>query len=118
MHKTWPDRSTPPRSLFLPWGGASTRHAPRSTQQQPKGFSMITTRQFALGTLAASVMLASHAGAADFTDNEIRIGYLADMSGVYRDPIGPLGLDAIQMAVRSEERRVGKECRSRRWPAR
>lgn len=60
---------------------------------------MITTRQFALGTLAASVMLASHAGAADFTDNEIRIGYLADMSGVYRDPIGPLGLDAIQMAV-------------------
>ncbi|WP_444999949.1 ABC transporter substrate-binding protein [Halomonas mongoliensis] len=60
---------------------------------------MINTRQFALGTLAASVMLASQAGAAEITDNEIRIGYLADMSGVYRDPIGPLGLDAIQMAI-------------------
>lgn len=60
---------------------------------------MIKTRQFALGTLAASVLLASQAGAAEITDNEIRIGYLADMSGVYRDPIGPLGLDAIQMAI-------------------
>ncbi|MGM0638199.1 MAG: ABC transporter substrate-binding protein [Pseudomonadota bacterium] len=60
---------------------------------------MIKTRQFALGTLAASLLLAASAGAADITDNEIRIGYLADMSGVYRDPIGPLGLDAIQMAV-------------------
>jgi len=60
---------------------------------------MIKTRQFTLGTLAASVLLASQAGASDITDNEIRIGYLADMSGVYRDPIGPLGLDAIQMAI-------------------
>ncbi|MFC2993461.1 ABC transporter substrate-binding protein [Halomonas tibetensis] len=60
---------------------------------------MIKTRQFALGTLAASILLAASAGAAEITDNEIRIGYLADMSGVYRDPIGPLGLDAIQMAV-------------------
>jgi branched-chain amino acid transport system substrate-binding protein len=33
------------------------------------------------------------------SDNEIRIGYLADMSGVYRDPIGPLGEDAIHMAI-------------------
>ncbi len=60
---------------------------------------MIKTHQFALGTLAASILLASPAGAAEITDNEIRIGYLADMSGVYRDPIGPIGLDAIQMAV-------------------
>jgi len=56
---------------------------------------MINTRQFALGTLAASVMLASQASIAEITDNEIRIGYLADMSGVYRDPIGPLGLARI-----------------------
>nr|WP_240609793.1 ABC transporter substrate-binding protein [Halomonas endophytica] len=52
-----------------------------------------------MGALAASVMLAGQAGASEITDNEIRIGYLADMSGVYRDPIGPLGLDAIQMAI-------------------
>ncbi|MCE9662921.1 ABC transporter substrate-binding protein [Halomonas sp. M5N1S17] len=52
-----------------------------------------------MGALAASVMLAGHAGAAEITDNEIRIGYLADMSGPYRDPIGPQGLDAIEMAI-------------------
>lgn len=60
---------------------------------------MHATHRFAMGALAASVMLAGHAGAAEITDNEIRIGYLADMSGPYRDPIGPQGLDAIEMAI-------------------
>ncbi|NAW34311.1 MULTISPECIES: ABC transporter substrate-binding protein [Halomonas] len=60
---------------------------------------MIPTRQFALGTLAASMLLASQAATAEITDNEIRIGYLADMTGAYRDPIGPLGEDAIRMAI-------------------
>ncbi|PRY73012.1 ABC transporter substrate-binding protein [Halomonas ventosae] len=60
---------------------------------------MTQPRQFALGTLAASMLLASQAATAEITDNEIRIGYLADMTGAYRDPIGPLGEDAIRMAI-------------------
>jgi branched-chain amino acid transport system substrate-binding protein len=60
---------------------------------------MTTTRRFALGALAASIMLAGQTAHAEITDNEIRIGYLADMTGPYRDPIGPQGLDAIQMAI-------------------
>ncbi|PMR72129.1 ABC transporter substrate-binding protein [Billgrantia endophytica] len=36
---------------------------------------------------------------ADISDNEIRIGYLADMSGPYRDLAGPGGLEALRMAV-------------------
>ncbi|MGM0914738.1 MAG: ABC transporter substrate-binding protein [Pseudomonadota bacterium] len=60
---------------------------------------MIPTRHFALGTLAASMLLASQAATAEITDNEIRIGYLADMTGAYRDPIGPLGEEAIRMAI-------------------
>ncbi len=60
---------------------------------------MIPTRHFALGTLAASMLLASQTATAEITDNEIRIGYLADMTGAYRDPIGPLGEEAIRMAI-------------------
>ncbi|WP_299231411.1 ABC transporter substrate-binding protein [uncultured Halomonas sp.] len=60
---------------------------------------MIPTRTPALGALAASMLLASQAATAAITDNEIRIGYLADMTGAYRDPIGPLGEDAIRMAI-------------------
>ncbi|ERS91063.1 ABC transporter permease [Halomonas sp. PBN3] len=45
------------------------------------------------------MLLASQAATAEITDNEIRIGYLADMTGAYRDPIGPLGEDAIRMAI-------------------
>nr|WP_231613582.1 ABC transporter substrate-binding protein [Halomonas sp. BC04] len=60
-----------------------------------------------MGALAASVMLAGHAGASDITDNEIRIGYLADMTGPYRDPIGPQGLDAIEMAIEDVGGSVG-----------
>ena len=64
---------------------------------------MPLSRRFTLSALASAVVaagfvpfVAAHEG---ISDNEIRIGYLADMSGVYRDPIGPLGLDAIQMAI-------------------
>ncbi|MBA2780707.1 ABC transporter substrate-binding protein [Billgrantia kenyensis] len=60
---------------------------------------MTTTRRFALGVLATSIMLVGQTSHAEITDNEIRIGYLADMTGPYRDPIGPQGLDAIQMAI-------------------
>ena len=64
-----------------------------------KGYTMKITQCLFLGTLATSVMMAGHASADEITDNEIRIGYLADMSGAYRDPIGPLGQDAIEMAI-------------------
>ncbi|NES10606.1 ABC transporter substrate-binding protein [Pseudomonas laurentiana] len=51
----------------------------------------------------ACAMLASSliAGAAQaqISDDEIRIGYLADMSGTYRDLSGPGGLEALKMAV-------------------
>ena len=67
---------------------------------------MIPTRQFALGTLAASMLLASQAATAEITDNEIRIGYLADMTGAYRDPIGPLGEEAIRLAIEERGGRV------------
>ena len=60
---------------------------------------MTMKRRFTLSALAASLLLAGPAVQAEITDNEIRIGYLADMSGAYRDPIGPLGEDAIQMAI-------------------
>lgn len=46
-----------------------------------------------------SLFAASTSASANISDNEIRIGYLADMTGAYRDPIGPRGLDAIQMAI-------------------
>lgn len=55
-------------------------------------------------TLASSIALAAAAlmatGAqAQMSDNEVRIGYLADMSGTYRDLAGPGGLTALEMAV-------------------
>lgn len=64
---------------------------------------MPISHRFAVSTLAIGILLASSASLAvaaeGVSDNEKRIGYLADMSGVYRDPIGPLGEDAIMMAI-------------------
>ncbi len=51
-----------------------------------------------LTTAIASAVMASSAQAA-ISDNEVRIGYLADMSGTYRDLAGPNGLMALNMAV-------------------
>ncbi|RAU17489.1 ABC transporter permease [Nitrincola tibetensis] len=51
-----------------------------------------------LSAAIASTIIATTAQAA-ISDNEIRIGYLADMSGTYRDLAGPNGLVALQMAV-------------------
>lgn len=48
--------------------------------------------------VAAAALMASGAQA-EMSDNEIRIGYLADMSGGYRDLAGPGGLEALKMAV-------------------
>lgn len=51
-----------------------------------------------LTAAVASAMIAGTAQAA-ISDNEVRIGYLADMSGTYRDLAGPNGLTALQMAI-------------------
>ncbi|QJQ97029.1 ABC transporter substrate-binding protein [Halomonas sp. PA5] len=45
---------------------------------------------------AGGLVTAAHA---EISDGEIRIGYLADMSGTYRDLAGPGGLAALEMAV-------------------
>ncbi|TDO15316.1 hypothetical protein [Halomonas ventosae] len=55
------------------------------------------------------MLLASQAVTAEITDNEIRIGNLADMTGAHRDPIGPLGEDAIRMAIVDWSRRATPE---------
>ncbi len=46
-----------------------------------------------------SSSLIAGAAQAQLSDDEIRIGYLADMSGTYRDLSGPGGLEALKMAV-------------------
>ncbi|SNY96334.1 ABC transporter substrate-binding protein [Halomonas sp. hl-4] len=51
-----------------------------------------------IAAAAASSLMAS-AAQAEMSDDEIRIGYLADMSGTYRDLAGPGGLTALEMAV-------------------
>lgn len=56
---------------------------------KPKLFMAFLASSLSLNALAAPA----------FSENEIRIGYLADMTGTYSDPIGPLGMDAIQMAI-------------------
>lgn len=55
-------------------------------------------------TLASSIALAVTAAMAttaqaEISDGEVRIGYLADMSGTYRDLAGPGGLEALRMAI-------------------
>ncbi|QOR37898.1 ABC transporter substrate-binding protein [Billgrantia diversa] len=54
-------------------------------------------------TLASSIAIAASMMAAtaqaEISDGEVRIGYLADMSGTYRDLAGPGGLEALNMAI-------------------
>ena len=49
--------------------------------------------------IAAAAALAATTAQAEISDGELRIGYLADMSGTYRDLAGPGGLEALRMAV-------------------
>ena len=39
------------------------------------------------------------AAQAEISDNTVKIGYLADMSGTYRDLAGPNGQTALEMAI-------------------
>ncbi|MBE7373778.1 ABC transporter substrate-binding protein [Pseudomonas lopnurensis] len=49
--------------------------------------------------IATLAMIAAGSASAEISDKEIRIGYLADMSGAYRDLGGPGGLEALNMAI-------------------
>ena len=49
--------------------------------------------------VAASLVVAATAVSAQVSDDVVRIGFISDMSGVYRDYDGPAGADAIRMAI-------------------
>jgi len=49
--------------------------------------------------VAAATSMAMSTAHAEISDGEVRIGYLADMSGTYRDLAGPGGLTAMEMAI-------------------
>ncbi|WP_372987530.1 ABC transporter substrate-binding protein [Marinobacter sp.] len=51
-----------------------------------------------LTSAVASALMVGGAQA-EITDNTVKIGYLADMSGTYRDLAGPNGLKALEMAI-------------------
>ncbi|MDO6823831.1 ABC transporter substrate-binding protein [Marinobacter sp. 1_MG-2023] len=51
-----------------------------------------------LTSAVASALMVGGAQA-DITNDTVKIGYLADMSGTYRDLAGPNGLKALEMAV-------------------
>lgn len=55
-------------------------------------------KQLSAGVISA-LAIASGAQAAGISDNEIRIGYIADMSGTYSPLAGPNGLTAAKMAI-------------------
>lgn len=59
---------------------------------------MMLNKNITMAALA-TLLTATTSASANISDNEIRIGYLADFTGAYRDPIGPRGMDAIQMAI-------------------
>ena len=55
--------------------------------------------------LALALGAAFSAGAsAQVSDDVIRIGFISDMSGLYRDYDGPAGAEAIRMAI-AEDRK-------------
>src|SRR5690554_8150159 len=64
----------------------------------------LTKKSFMKKSFTAAVALAATAAIAtaaqaEISDGEVRIGYLADMSGTYRDLAGPGGLEALRMAA-------------------
>ena len=101
--------------------------------------SLITT-----ASACAAILVAAPCARAELSDNVVKIGVLSDMNGPASTPTGQGSVTAAQMAVddfggkvldkpislivgdhqlkpdigggRSEERRVGKECRSRWSP--
>ncbi|SFU83224.1 ABC transporter substrate-binding protein [Halomonas korlensis] len=60
---------------------------------------MTFNRNTLVSSIALTATLMATGAQAQMSDNAVRIGYLADMSGTYRDLAGPGGLEALQMAV-------------------
>ncbi|HZF82885.1 MAG TPA: ABC transporter permease, partial [Burkholderiaceae bacterium] len=54
---------------------------------------------FARATLAAVALACATGASAQISDDTVRIGFISDMSGVYRDYDGPAGTEAIRMAI-------------------
>ena len=50
-------------------------------------------------TAAIATAMGLGSAQAEISNGEVKIGYLADMSGIYRDLGGPNGLTALRMAV-------------------
>eukprot|EP00003_Mantamonas_plastica_P012050 TRINITY_DN22021_c0_g1_i1.p2 TRINITY_DN22021_c0_g1~~TRINITY_DN22021_c0_g1_i1.p2 ORF type:complete len:405 (+),score=57.53 TRINITY_DN22021_c0_g1_i1:4163-5377(+) len=59
-----------------------------------------------LTSAVASALMVGGAQA-DISDKTVKIGYLADMSGTYRDLAGPNGLKAMEMAIADFGDKVG-----------
>ncbi|MCB8890066.1 ABC transporter substrate-binding protein [Halomonas malpeensis] len=60
---------------------------------------MTMPRKALVTSIAFAAAAATTSAQAEISDGEVRIGYLADMSGTYRDLAGPGGLTALEMAV-------------------
>ncbi|MBH8579027.1 ABC transporter substrate-binding protein [Bisbaumannia pacifica] len=60
---------------------------------------MTLTKKCLASSIALATALAAGGAQAEISDDAVRIGYLADMSGTYRDLAGPGGLAALEMAV-------------------
>ncbi|MFO8140811.1 MAG: ABC transporter substrate-binding protein [Marinobacter sp.] len=59
---------------------------------------MTMTKKLLTSAVASALMVGGAQAA--ISDNTVKIGYLADMSGTYRDLAGPNGLKALEMAVK------------------
>lgn len=73
---------------------------------------MSVNQSLRVSRLAKAVTIGLFAGLAataqaTISDNEIRIGYLDDLSGPYSDLAGPGGYEAIRMAVEDFDHKVG-----------
>ncbi|WP_373002194.1 ABC transporter substrate-binding protein [Marinobacter sp.] len=58
---------------------------------------MTITKKLLTSAIASAMLVGS--AQAEISDNKIKIGYLADMSGTYRDLAGPNGEAALRMAI-------------------
>ncbi|OZB19539.1 MAG: ABC transporter permease, partial [Marinobacter sp. 34-60-7] len=59
---------------------------------------MTMTKTLLTSAVATALMVGS--AQAEISGNTVKIGYLADMSGTYRDLAGPNGLTALEMAIK------------------
>ncbi len=59
----------------------------------------IQTPRFVRGLVAACAVAALSTAQAQISGDVVRIGFITDLSGVYADPDGPAGAEAIRMAI-------------------